>query len=205
MTIGALSVFLMFVSPTQAQAPESVQAVYDRAITDFLAGRIEDSAVGFDEVARRRPEAAPGLWQRGIALYYVGRYQDCREQFELHRTVNPADVENAVWHFICVARLETPEAAREALLPVGLDRRSPMPEVYEMFRGTMTPEEVLESANEDASSQFYAHLYLGLYYEAIGDPDRGLEHIRIAADDRFGPGYMQTVARIHLGVLEGQE
>lgn len=205
MSLGALSVFLMLVAPTLAQTPESVQAVFDRAITDFLAGRIEESTIGFDEVARRRPEAAPGLWQRGIALYYVGRYQDCREQFESHRTVNPSDVENAVWHFICVARLESPEEARNALLPVGLDRRSPMPEVYRMFAGTMTPEEVLESATEDAASQFYAHLYLGLYYQAIGDRDRGLEHIRIAADDRFGPGYMHTVARIHLGVLEAQQ
>jgi lipoprotein NlpI len=201
----SLFAILILAAPTFNQTPENVRAIFSGAITNFLAGRIEESTIGFDEVARLSPDDAPHPWQRGIALYYVGRYQDCREQFELHRTVNPADVENAVWHFICVARLESPQEARNALLPVGLDRRSPMPEVYAMFRGTMTPEEVLESATEDAASEFYAHLYLALYYEAFGDQDRALEHIRIAADDRFGPGYMPTVARIHLQVLEGQE
>jgi lipoprotein NlpI len=200
MLISMLTLMLLTV-----QVTESLQAVFDRAIGNFLAGRIEESLIGFDEVARQSPNTAPQLWQRGIALYYTGRYQDCREQFESHRTVNPADVENAVWHFICVARLESPQAAREALLPVGLDRRSPMPEVYEMFRGTMTPDEVLDAATEDPNSQFFVHLYLGLYFEAFGDEVRALDHISIAADERFeraGGGYMPVVARIHLRMLE---
>ncbi|MHC4091894.1 MAG: hypothetical protein ACYSVY_16785 [Planctomycetota bacterium] len=141
-------------------------------------------------------------WQRGIALYYAGRYQDCREQFELHRTVNPADVENAVWHYLCVAKLESPQRARISLLPVGRDPRSPMPAVYEMFQGTMTPEQVLESATPESPSQFYAHLYLGLYFDALGERERALEHIRTAAEDRFGPGYMHSVARVHLAYIE---
>jgi hypothetical protein len=37
-------------------------------------------------------------WQRGIALYYAGRYKDCRLQFESHRTVNPNDVETVREH-----------------------------------------------------------------------------------------------------------
>jgi len=41
-----------------------------------------------------------------------------REQFELHRGPNPDAVENPAWHLLCVAKLEGPQAAREALLPV---------------------------------------------------------------------------------------
>jgi hypothetical protein len=40
--------------------------------------------------------------------------------FYAGRTVNPNDVENAAWHFLCVARAESPEKARAALLPVTL-------------------------------------------------------------------------------------
>ena len=98
---------------------------------------------GFDRVAALAPQAAPQLWQRGIALYYAGRYQDCRAQFESHRTVNPNDVENLAWHFMCVAKAESPAKARAALLPVGPDQRLPMREIYQMFRGTMTPEAIL--------------------------------------------------------------
>ena len=87
----------------QAQT-EDPRAVFDRAVSDFQSGRIAESVSGFDRLARLAPDAVPQLWQRGIALYYAGRYQECREQFESHRTVNPNDVENAAWHFLCVAR-----------------------------------------------------------------------------------------------------
>ena len=93
----------------------------------------------FDDLARLAPDEAPYLWQRGIAQYYAGRFRECRAQFESHRTVNPDDVENAAWHFLCVARGESVAAARAALLPVGPDARVPMREIYQMFRGVIDP------------------------------------------------------------------
>src|ERR687895_1262577 len=146
-------------------AAQSPKAVLDRAINEFAAGRFAQSAATFDEAAKMIPQEAPHLWQRGIALYYAGRYADCRRQFESHRTVNPDDVENAAWHFLCVAREQSAEKARAALLPVGPDARVPMRQVYEMFRGKLEPAQVLKAGGSGASGQFFANLYLGLYYE----------------------------------------
>jgi lipoprotein NlpI len=173
--------------------------VLDRAIDDFLAGRVKESVIGFDRVATLVPEAAPQLWQRGIALYYVGRYDDCRKQFESHRTVNPNDVENPAWHFLCVARAESPQRARAALLPVGPDQRSPMREVYEMFKGAMTPDAVLTAAGQSIAARFYAELYVGLYYEATGKRTEALTHLKAAAAERYAKagGYMHRVAELH--------
>jgi lipoprotein NlpI len=188
-----------------AQTP-GPQTIYERAVADFMAGRFSQSATAFDELARADPGTAPELWQRGIALYYAGRYKDCRQQFELHRTVNPNDVENAVWHFLCVARGESLQAARAAVLPVGPDARTPMHQVYEMFRGTVKPADVLAAAGTRPEGQFYAHLYIGLYGDAIGDRALALEHITAAADDRFAMGgYMHSVAKLHLDVLRRQK
>jgi lipoprotein NlpI len=185
------------------QAQATPQAIFDRAVTDFQNGRIAESAAGFDNVAELVPRVAPELWQRGIALYYAGRYEDCRAQFESHRTVNPNDVENAAWHFLCVSRAQSPEKARAALLPVGPDGRVPMREIYQMFRNALTPEQVLAAAGSRPEGLFYAHLYIGLYSEAIGNTARALEHIKIAAEDRFAAGgYMHMVARVHLGLLQ---
>ena len=144
-----------------------------KAIEDFLAGRVKESVTGFDRVAALVPDVAPQLWQRGIALYYVGRYDDCRRQFESHRTVNPNDVENPAWHFLCVAHAESPAKARAALLPVGPDQRSPMREVYEMFKGTMTPEAVLAAAAQSTSARFFAELYVGLVRRGEWEQDSG--------------------------------
>lgn len=201
LAIAAVSVGLP--SCGLAQEGTSPQALLDRAVADFEAGRFEASVEGFDTLARLAPDIAPQLWQRGIALYYARRWADCRAQFESHRTVNPNDVENAVWHYLCVARMDSPEAARAALLPVGPDARVPMREIYEMFDGIRDPEEVLAAATS-LRGEFYAHLYLGLYYEAQGRADRALEHIRTAAGEgyRTAGGYMHMVARVHLATLE---
>ena len=185
--------------PPQQRPTESPRALLDRAIDDFLAGRVKESVTGFDRVVALAPDAGPQLWQRGIALYYVGRYDDCRKQFESHRTVNPNDVENPAWHFLCVAHAESPQKARAALLPVGPDQRSPMREVYEMFKGAMTPDAVLTAAGQSASARFYAELYVGLYYEATGNKAAGVTHLKAAASDQFANagGYMHRVATLH--------
>ena len=188
----------------RVEGPADPRALLDRGMSEFERGRIAESVAAFDELAKAQPALAPELWQRGIALYYAGTYQDCRRQFESHRTVNPDDVENAAWHFLCVARAESPERARAALLPVGPDSRVPMRQVYEMFRGKLDPAQVLKAGGTGPSGQFYANLYLGLYYEAIGDARRAREHISLAAQERFANagGYMHIVARVHLGRLK---
>jgi len=178
---------------------QSPQALLNRAVDQFENGQFAESARTFDELAKIIPDEAPQLWQRGIALYYAGRFADCRRQFESHRTVNPDDVENAAWHFLCVARSETPEKAKAALLPVGPDSRVPMREVYQMFRGVLTPDDVVKAAGSQPSGLFYAHLYIGLYAEATGRKDLALTHIKEAASDRYAGvgGYMHMVARVH--------
>jgi lipoprotein NlpI len=198
-----LKVFTAVFALSLAAGAEGPKQIFDRAVVDFQDGRIEQSAAGFDRVASLVPASAPQLWQRGIALYYAGRFQDCRAQFESHRTVNPDDVENAAWHFLCVARAESVEKAKAALLPVGPDRRIPMAEIYRMFRGDVAPDRVMSAAKTgDPEAWFYGLLYTGLYYEAIGDAARAFEQITAAADPRFrAAGYMYDVARVHHGLL----
>ena len=195
--IGVLVVLASRATPAQRS-----QDVLQRAVADFLGGRIAESVAGFDQFVKVSPAVMPQLWQRGIALYYAGRYDDCRRQFEAHRIVNPNDVENAAWHFLCVARAESPARAREALLPVGPDSRAPMRQIYQMFGGTVTPEAVLMVAGTQGGSQFFARLYVGLYFEAIGDSSRAMEHLKVAASDRYADagGYMHRVAVVHVGL-----
>jgi lipoprotein NlpI len=203
--LNLATVLLMLIAVAQTPATRP-QEVFDQAVRDFEQGRVAQSAAGFDALIKLVPESAPELWQRGIALYYAGRYKDCRAQFESHRTVNPADVENAAWHFLCVARLESPEKAEKALLPVGPDSRLPMTQIYEMFQGKRKPENVLSAAGTQARAQFYAELYVGLYYEALGNKRLAQQHIGNAAADKFAaPGlYMHMVARVHLAILQLQ-
>ena len=73
-----------------------------------------------------------------------------------------------------------------------------MREVYEMFKGTMTTDAVL-AAGRSGSARFFAELYVGLYYEAIGNNTMALPHLKAAASDQFASagGYMHRVATLH--------
>jgi lipoprotein NlpI len=186
--------------------PASAQLWEVRGEVNFKRGHFQESLSDFNRVLELLPEQAPYHWQRGITLYYAGHFADGRKQFELHRTVNPNDVENAVWHFLCSARESGVTNARATLLPVGKDTRIPMAEIYALYRGTGSADKVLTTAlNAKGSLQrealFYAHLYLGLFFDVTGETSRAREHIGKAATDFGADHYMGDVARVHLSLL----
>jgi len=185
--------------------PRNPEAWQHRGIVHFKLAQIDESISDFDQFIKLMPAQAPFHWQRGICYYYAGRFKEGRKQFELHQTVNPNDVENAVWHFLCVARSAGLDQARAALIPIREDSRVPMMEIHALFRGKATAEEVLKAARagdpggpELQRRLFYAHLYLGLYSEVTGEATRAREHITKAAHEHGGADYMSDVARVHL-------
>ena len=184
--------------------PDSSFLVRERGAEYFRLGRFEESVADFDRYNELLPSIAPQNWQRGISLYYAGRFADGRKQFELHQTVNPDDVENAVWHFLCTAREQGVEAARKQLIPISGDTRVPMKEIHDLFEGKAKPEDVLAAAKGNDTTEtgqryqnFYAHLYLGLYFEATGETNLVREHILAALPLGAPDDYMTDVARVH--------
>jgi lipoprotein NlpI len=186
----------------QAAAEPAHRELFSDAVRLFFDARPEESARLFDQLVVAVPGSEPDLWQRGLALYYAERFADGQQQFERHRTVNPNDVENAAWHFLCVAKLEGPQAARDKLLPVGEDQRVPMKEILELYAGRCGPEDVLAAA-EQGDGDFrrnqlcFGNLYLGLHFEALGDAARAREHITKAAGPFRMNHFMGKVAVMH--------
>lgn len=186
----------------RAAPADDPQKTFDEAVRLFFAGRPAESVKAFDALVTAQPAAEPHLWQRGLALYYAGRFAAGRRQFELHRTVNPADVENATWHFACVARDQGADAAQAALLPVGADRRVPMREIYDLYAGRGSAAAVLDAANAGEAAArrdqlCFAHLYLGLHAEALGEAATARKHIEWAAGPFAMDHFMGRVAVLH--------
>lgn len=106
------------------------------------------------------------------------------------------------------------EKARATILPIRNDRRVPMMEVYELYRGNLTPDEVVAACRRDdpdpetlAGRLFYAHLYLGLYHEVAGEKELAQKYILLAADKKLAENprinrYMWDVARIHAELMK---
>ena len=195
-------------------SPDGATPYYIRGRLNFQRGRMAESVRDFDAYVKRQPAAASRQWERGIALYYAGDFKGGAAQFELYQTFHDNDVENSVWRFLCMVPTEGVEKSRQVMLPIKDDRRIPMMKVYDMFRGKATPEQVLANVTADdpqgdvlSGRLFYAHLYLGLYHEAIGNKKEAEKYIRLAAQESLKTNprintYMWDVARIHLGQFE---
>jgi lipoprotein NlpI len=205
-----LLVFLLTLSPLIAQETRSRYAKGEEL---FFAGRIREALVEWDAQVKEDPASLPGHWQRGLALYYAERYKDGRAQFEAHQKVNSEDVENAAWHFLCVAKVEGVDAARRAFIPITRDSRVPMKEIHALYAGKGKREDVLRAAEAgngiSATARnrqlCYAHLYLGLYHEVLGEVPKAREHLLKAAALAPAANYMGRVAVVHCKVRGWRE
>lgn len=178
--------------------------LYDaRGSENFKLGKIKESITDFDRAIKLKPEEEPWHWKRGISCYYAERWDDGRRQFEGYQSVDDNDVENAVWRFLCMAQKSGIEAARADMLKIRRDPRVPMMQIYELYAGHLNPDEVISAAEagspttEDLNARlFYAHLYLGLYYEVAGNNDLAKQHLDLARSHRISH-YMWNVADVH--------
>lgn len=201
---------------------EQASALYSRAIeldptlasaynglgtVCFQLQQVDRAVRNFREYLRMRPDQVPYHWKLGIALYYAGEYEEAAKQFLRHHAVEPNDVETAFWHWLCMMRWQGREPADKNLLKVERDPRVPMMELYRLLQGAGTELDVLNALHADApppealkNRRCYAHLYLGLYAEAMGDPKESLAHLYKAANEFFVPHFIGDIARVHLAL-----
>ena len=187
--------------PGKAMEAEAYQ---ERGEVNFKLAKAKESVADFDAYLKINPRRDPHHWMRGISYYYTKEFKKGYEQFERHQVVNSNDVENAVWHFLCLAHAKGIAEAKKKLIPIVGDGRIPMMEVHALFAGKSTPEKILAKARADGAKGarlerqlFYAHLYLGIWYEATGELKLRDKYIGLAATVADEYGYMGDVARVH--------
>ncbi len=177
-----------------------------RGIVHFQLAKPKESVSDFDQYLKYRPKEAPYHWQRGISLYYAKEFEKGVDQFSNHKSVNPTDVENVFWHFLCQSKATSAVDAFSKLIPLKPgDVRIPMAEIHGLLTKENSVESVIKKAEESGellpaekrNYLCYAHLYLGLYYEALGKNKLAKEHIKKAAVDYRQYHYMGDVARVH--------
>jgi len=181
-TVTCTSLPDMMLSNTHSRiaVAAGIPSVY-QGMSAFASNKVEESVEIYDSIIRDDPRRKPYLWQRGLSLYYAGRYKEGAEQFATDVAVNPNDTEEQIWHLLCLAKTEGIDSlveARTQKLTVGKDRRPVMRLVQKLFleeQGSIPdPEKELMSMAENANAnnagnQFYASLYLSLYYESLKD------------------------------------
>jgi lipoprotein NlpI len=167
-----------------------IVAINQRGGERFKLGLINESIADFDAYLKENPKAEAAHWRRGISYYYAGQFTEGAKQFVDGQVEYGADVENAFWHYLCIARKDGVAKARQGILKLtGDDARVPMMRVYDLIQGKAKAEDVIAAAEKadlkgdrKQEALFYAHLYVALNYEAVALP---ISH------------YMWDVANVH--------
>jgi len=169
----------------------------------------QESIADFDKFIELEPKAKISHWQRGISYYYAGEYDNGTKQFEGYQDFDSNDVENAVWRFMCMTRKIGIEKARKEILKIGDDRRVPMRQIYDLYKGDLKIDDVFMAckAGNPTPAQlsprlFYANLYVGIYQELLGDSKKAFEHLNQATEEHRIGHYMWDVARVHRDLLK---
>ncbi|MEB3360081.1 MAG: hypothetical protein VKK04_25370 [Synechococcales bacterium] len=179
--------------------PNDPRAYIQRGMAHFKLAHIDASITDFDQAERLRPDVTPYLWQRGLSYYYAGRFRDGARQFEIDLRVNAQDAEETLWRSLCLAQVDGQEAARRSLPPACTDPRPALRTIiYPLYAGLSSPDAALAEGNSlDPAGQFYVHLYVGLYYEAAGQPEAAIAPITHAVAQYPSDDYMWHLARVH--------
>jgi tetratricopeptide (TPR) repeat protein len=191
------------------QNPTQVSNYSRRGDAQFFSGRFEEALADYDQMLALDPQLGPSHWRRGIACWFAGEYELGAEQFGQYHTVDAVDRENGLWKFLCDARHSDIETARARMLVYESDDRASLPDVYRMYAGEMTPDELLDSIRNSGYDEadldrrlFYAELYVGFYFWVQEDVEQAREHLdaclrtKFGREAGYGPNYMWHVARL---------
>ena len=189
---------------------ESLDTLSRRGDLQLFLNHPRESVTAFEKMIAIDPRQDAPHWRLGIAYYFAGDFAKSAKQFEKYHAYDGRDRENGVWKFLAQARVDGIEKARREMLVYTDFDREPFPSLYEMFAGKRSGDDVVaeierKKLTSDSRVMFFAHYYVGLNEELLGNRERAIEHLRKAVvlftpetAGSGGPGYMWQVARVHV-------
>ncbi len=185
-------------TPSLDEQLEAILETFDKTMTEepshrhhiraeilFRLGRFEEAVQDYDKaVTVGRPHNEDSCWERGLAQYYAGDYEAGRDQFAAYHRVGAMDIENGLWRFLCTAEVEGIDKARETMFAYPRKTRRPFPALLELYMGRGTVDAVLKEAEDGVTDEtdrttnlFYAHYYLGKYFEIMDNHALALRQV----------------------------
>ncbi|MEP3478122.1 MAG: hypothetical protein ABJZ55_02630 [Fuerstiella sp.] len=185
-----------------------------RADSLFFLERFSEAVKEYEQMIAIDPELKESHWRLGIAYFFNNEPNKAVQIFEGYHSFDDVDRENGIWRFLSQFKATNPKTAGQELLKYAKDDREPFPDVYRLFEGNMTIEQVIDSipsnlsAKETEQRSFYVRLYCGMLCVVKKQNSEAIKHLDRAVQYQwpqtagYGPNYMWHVARIQLNQLK---
>ena len=188
--------------------PNAIDQYSRRGDLQMFLGHYAAAVTDYQAMIRLNSRLDASHWRLGIALFFDGKPESAAAQFDKYHSFDDVDRENGIWRYLSHFKAYGAEKARAELLRYAKDDRPPFPEVYQLFEGKLTNEEVMAAipgtpASEASQSlRFYSNLYIGMNEVVNGRIDSGNRNLLEAVLNPwprtagYGPSYMWHVARL---------
>ncbi len=189
-------------------AADAISQYSVRGDVSMFLGKFEKAEADYLQMVKLKPELDTSHWRLGIAMFLANHPKQAAAQFDKYNSFDNVDRENGIWRYLSHYRAFGKDEARRQLLRYEKDDRPPFKEVYRLFDGSLTAEEVLKAIPDELpvasreSRLFYSHLYIGLNQVVEGNTDDAKISLRTATLNSwpgkagFGPEYMWHIGRL---------
>ncbi len=193
------------IDPSAADAVDQYSA---RGDVFMFLGEFEKAEADYLTMVKMKPDLDASHWRLGIAMFFAKHPEEAAAQFDKYNSFDNIDRENGIWRYLSHYRAFGKVEARRQLLRYEKDDRPPFKEVYRLFDGSLTPEEVLKAVPDDPAAAardsrlFYSHLYIGLNQVVEGNTDDARISLRTATLNPwpkkagYGPDFMWHIGRL---------
>ena len=200
----------------QLRQKESIDPLAAGAVNEYSArgdvlmflGEFEKAEADYLTMVKMKPDLDASHWRLGIAMFFANHPKQAAAQFDKYNSFDNVDRENGIWRYLSHYRAFGKDEARRQLLRYEKDDRPPFKEVYRLFDGSLTAEEVLKAIPDDPATAsrdsrlFYSHLYIGMNQVVEGNTDDAKLSLRTATLNPwprkagYGPEFMWHIGRL---------
>ena len=189
-------------------AADAVNQYSARGDVFMFLGEFEKAEADYLTMVKMKPDLDASHWRLGIAMFFANHPKQAAAQFDKYDSFDNIDRENGIWRYLSHYRAFGKDEARRQLLRYEKDDRPPFKEVYRLFDGSLTAEEVLKVVPDDTAAAsrdsrlFYSHLYIGMNQVVEGKTDDAKISLQTATLNSwprkagYGPDYMWHIGRL---------
>ena len=191
-----------------SNAADAVNEYSARGDVLMFLGEFEKAEADYLTMVKMKPDLDASHWRLGIAMFFANHPKQAAAQFDKYNSFDNIDRENGIWRYLSHYRAFGKDEARRQLLRYEKDDRPPFKEVYRLFDGSLSAEEVLKAIPDDPAAAsrdsrlFYSHLYIGMKQVVEGNTDDAKISLRTATLNAwprkagYGPDYMWHIGRL---------